>query len=41
METKEIKELIVRCVDECAEQELFYKDIFDEIYKYIDKWMKE
>lgn len=41
METKEIKELIVKCVDRCAEHELFYKDIFDEIYAYIDNWMKE
>ena len=41
METKEIKELIVQCVDECVEHELFYKDIFNEIYEYIDKWMKE
>lgn len=41
MTTKEIKELIVQCVDRCAEHELFYKDIFNEIYEYIDKWIKE
>lgn len=41
METKEIKELIVQCVDRCAEHSLFHKDIFNEIYEYIDKWMKE
>ena len=41
METKEIKELIVYCVDKCVEHELFYKDTFNEIYEYINKWMKE
>ena len=41
METKEIKQLIVQCVDRCAEHEPFYKDMFNEIYEYIDKWIKE
>ena len=41
MATKEIKELIVQCVDRCAEHNLFPKDIINEIYDYIDKWMKE
>ena len=41
MATKEIKELIVQCVDRCSEHELFHKDITNEIYDYIDKWMKE
>ena len=41
MVTKEIKELIVQCVDRCVERGLFHKDISNEIYKYIDKWMKE
>ena len=38
---KVIKELIVQCVDRCAEHNLFHKDILNEIYDYIDKWMKE
>ena len=41
METKEIKELIIHCVDECAEYEMYPKDIFNEIYEYIDKWYKD
>ena len=41
MTTKEIKELIVQCVDICDEHNLFPKDISSEIYDYIDKWMKE
>ena len=41
METKEIKELIIQCVDKCAEYEMYPKDIFNEIYKYIDKWYKD
>ena len=40
-ETKEIKELIIHCVDKCAEYEMYPKDIFNEIYKYIDKWYKD
>ena len=38
---KVIKELIVQCVDRSAEHNLFHKDILNEIYDYIDKWMKE
>lgn len=38
---KEIKELIIQCVDKCAEYEMYPKDIFNEIYKYIDKWYKD
>ena len=41
MATKEIKELIVQCVDRCSEHELFHKDVFNKIYEYIDKWVKE
>ena len=41
METKEIKELIIHCVDKCAEYEMYPKDIFNEIYEYIDKWYKD
>ena len=41
METKEIKELIIQCVDKCAEYEMYPKDIFNEIYEYIDKWYKD
>ena len=39
--SKEIKELIIHCVDKCAEHEMYPKDIFNEIYKYIDKWYKD
>lgn len=39
--SKEIKELIIQCVDKCAEYEMYPKDIFNEIYKYIDKWYKD
>ena len=38
---KEIKELIIHCVDKCAEHEMYPKDIFNEIYEYIDKWYKD
>lgn len=38
---KEIKELIIHCVDKCAEHEIYPKDIFNEIYEYIDKWYKD
>ena len=41
LETKEIKELIIHCVDKCAEYEMYPKDIFNEIYEYIDKWYKD
>ena len=41
METKEIKELIIQCVDKCAEYEMYPKDILNEIYDYIDKWYKD
>ena len=41
MENKEIKELIIQCVDKCAEYEMYPKDIFNEIYDYIDKWYKD
>ena len=41
MTTKEIQELIVQCVDRCSEHNLFPKDIINEIYDYIDKWMRE
>lgn len=39
--SKEIKELIIHCVDKCAEHEMYPKDIFNEIYEYIDKWYKD
>ena len=39
--SKEIKELIIHCVDKCAEYEMYPKDIFNEIYEYIDKWYKD
>ena len=39
--SKEIKELIIQCVDKCTEYEIHPKDIFNEIYKYIDKWYKD
>ena len=39
--SKEIKELIIHCVDKCAEHEIYPKDIFNEIYEYIDKWYKD
>ena len=39
--SKEIKELIIHCVDKCAEHEMYPKDIFNEIYEYIDKWDKD
>lgn len=35
--SNEIKELIIHCVDKCAEREMYPKDIFNEIYEYIDK----
>ena len=38
---KEIKELIIHCVDKCAEHEMYPKDIFNKIYEYIDKWYKD
>ena len=41
IETKEIKELIIQCVDKCAEYEMYPKDIFNKIYEYIDKWYKD
>ena len=41
LETKEIKELIIQCVDKCVEHKMYPKDIFNEIYKYIDKWYKD
>lgn len=41
MESKEIKELIIQCVDKCAEYEMYPKDILNEIYEYIDKWYKD
>ena len=41
METKEIKELIIHCVDKCAEYEYYPKEISKEIYEYIDKWYKD
>ena len=31
--SKEIKELIIHCVDKCAEHEMYPKDIFNEIYE--------
>ena len=40
-ETKEIKELIIQCVDKCVEHEMYHKDIFNKIYEYIDKWYKD
>jgi hypothetical protein len=40
LKTKEIKELIIQCVDKCVEHEMYSKDIFNEIYEYIDKWYK-
>ena len=39
--SKKIKELIIHCVDKCAEHEMYPKDIFNEIYEYIDKWYKD
>ena len=39
--SKKIKELIIHCVDKCAEHEMDPKDIFNEIYEYIDKWYKD
>ena len=39
--SKEIKELIIHCVDKCAEHEMYPKDTFNEIYEYIDKWYKD
>ena len=39
--SKEIKELIIHCVDKCAEHEMYPEDIFNEIYEYIDKWYKD
>ena len=41
IENKEIKELIIHCIDKCAEYEMYPKDIFNEIYEYIDKWYKD
>ena len=41
VQSKEIKELIIQCVDKCAEYEMYPKDIFNEIYEYIDKWYKD
>lgn len=40
METKEIKELIIQCVDKCVKHEMYPKDIFNKIYEYIDKCIK-
>ncbi|MDD7755687.1 MAG: hypothetical protein PUJ51_14455 [Clostridiales bacterium] len=39
--SKEIKELIIHCVDKCAEHEMYPKDILNKIYEYIDKWYKD
>ena len=41
LKTKEIKELIIQCIDKCIEHEMYPKDIFNEIYEYIDKWHKD
>ena len=41
LKTKEIKELIIQCVDKCVEHEIYPKDIVNEIYEYIDKWYKD
>ena len=39
--SKEIKELIIHRVDKRAEHEIYPKDIFNEIYEYINKWYKD
>ena len=41
LETKEIKELIIQCVDKCVKHEMYPNDIFNKIYEYIDKWYKD
>ena len=41
LKTKEIKELIIQCIDKCIEHEMYPKDIFNKIYEYIDKWYKD
>lgn len=38
MTDKEIKELIIACIDRCAEHEIYSKDIMKEIYGYVERW---
>lgn len=38
MTDKEIKELIIACIDRCDEHEIYSKDIMKEIYGYVERW---